>query len=194
MANNKKKNLNYAEAETNYITEIKEPPKKKRGNPNFLKKQNETIADIEEKKEELIEEIANNQINDNIIITDDDYNNSTNENFDSTCASQETSNKKERNIKKNSSLYELLSRPFGASMEELEKELNWKKASIRGTISNLQKEQQFCLLTINIIKPNLEFESNFKSDSDIKNNKSFYKETRYFIKDCKFTINEILKK
>jgi len=82
-------------------------------------------------------------------------------------------------------------------MEELEKELNWKKASIRGTISNLQKEQQFCLMTINIIKPNLNNKSNFKSDSEIKNNndsndiennKSFYKKTRYFIKNCKFNL------
>lgn len=65
-------------------------------------------------------------------------------------------------------------------MEELEKELNWKKASIRGTISNLQKEQQFCLMTINIIKPNLD-------------DKSFYKETRYFAKDCEFDLfNDLL--
>ena len=94
---------------------------------------------------------------------------------------QETKFKK---VKKNTSLYELLSRPFGATMEELEKELNWKKASIRGTISNLQKEQQFCLITINVIKPNLNL-----------NNKSFYKETRYFIKDCEFNLfNDLLNK
>ena len=76
-----------------------------------------------------------------------------------------------KKLKKNTSLYELLVRPSGATMEELEKELGWKKASIRGTISNLQKEQQFCLMTVNITKPNLD-----------SNNKSFYKEIRYFIK------------
>jgi len=170
MANNKKKNLNNINSEL----------PKKRGNPNFIKKQNEIIKEAENNKEEVIEKVVNNQTtNDNIVITDndyDDYNNSNsiNENLDSINSSQEISTKK---LKKNSSLYELLSRPFGATMEELENELNWKKASIRGTISNLQKEQQFCLMTINIIKPNLDL-----------NNKSFYKETRYFIKDCEFNL------
>lgn len=200
MANNKKKNLNNINSEL----------PKKRGNPNFIKKQNEIIKEaetkedkikeIEEKKEKVIEEVADNQIindnnnivindnienNDNILITDNDYND-INEDLDSINSSQETSTKK---VKKNSSLYELLSRPFGATMEELEKELNWKKASIRGTISNLQKEQQFCLMTINVIKPNLKYNLGYNLCS-----KSFYKETRYFIKDCEFTIDEILKK
>lgn len=189
MANNKKKNLNTTKElkivetveEANNMIEAQEPIKKKRGNPNLIKKQNEIIEDVKENKEEIIEEVSSNQIinnsneNNNIVITDDDCNNNshnTNENLDNTCTSQKIGNKK---VKKNSSLYKLLSRPSGATMEELEKELNWKKASIRGTISNLQKQQQFCLITINVIKPNLD-------------NKSFYKETRYFIKDCEFNL------
>ena len=189
MVNNKNANLNNINSEL---------PKKKRGNPNFIKKQNEIIEVMP--SDQIINDDNknnnNNEINDNIVITDDDYNDcnnnssNTNENLDTINTSQEVNTKK---AKKNTSLYELLSRPSGATMEELEKELNWKKASIRGTISNLQKQQQFCLMTINIIKSNLDFKSN-KSDSDIENNKSFYKETRYFIKGCEFTINEILNK
>lgn len=128
---------------------------------------NKETADEEEIKNEAIEEIndeASEEINEEI---SDEAGDKVSDEI-----AQETKFKK---LKKNTSLYELLSRPFGATMEELEKELNWKKASIRGTISNLQKEQEFCLMTINIIKPNLD-------------DMTFYKETRYFIKDCEFSL------
>lgn len=128
---------------------------------------------VNEKLDEKLDEEVNEKMNEEI--KDENNEEIDEEKNDETM--QETKTEKIIKTKKNSSLYELLSRPCGATMEELEKELNWKKASIRGTISNLQKEQQFCLMTINVIKPNLD-------------NKSFYKETHYFIKDYEFNIND----
>ena len=85
--------------------------------------------------------------------------------------------------KKNSILYDMLSRPEGATLDELEIELGWKRPSIRGVMSNMQKEFEFCLLTIDVSKPSFN-----KEDGS----KTFKKETRYFIKDCEFDLNDTI--
>ena len=91
--------------------------------------------------------------------------------------------KPEKKVKKNSVLFDMLSRSEGATLDELEKELGWKRASIRGVMSNMQKELEFCLLTIDVSKPA------FNKDDG---SKAFKKETRYFIRDCEFDLNDTL--
>ncbi|MDR0572106.1 MAG: DUF3489 domain-containing protein [Rickettsiales bacterium] len=83
-------------------------------------------------------------------------------------------------IKKTAALLKLLKRDCGASLDELSKELNWKKISLRGVLSNLQKQCRFTLLSINMIKPALNMEDNIPC---------FKKETRYFIKDRDFDLS-----
>jgi len=91
------------------------------------------------------------------------------------------STKPEKKIKKNSILYYMLSRSEGATLDELESKLGWKRPSIRGVMSNMQKELEFCLLTIDVSKPI------FNKDDG---SKAFKKETRYFIRDCEFDLND----
>lgn len=81
-------------------------------------------------------------------------------------------------IKKTSLIYELLSRPQGAKIEELMDATGWQKHSVRGTLTNLQKDLQFQLLKLETSKPNFD-------------EKGFIKETTYFIKDaeCHLEIN-----
>jgi hypothetical protein len=86
-------------------------------------------------------------------------------------------------IKKVNILCELLKRNCGANMEELSEKLNWKKSSLRGVLSNLQKQHRFTLLSLNISKSNLD------TNSDVI---SFEKETRYFIKEANFDLSSFL--
>lgn len=93
----------------------------------------------------------------------------------------------EKPIKKTSSIQDLLMRPCGASMNELMEATGWQKHSIRGTLSNLQKDQQFSLLNVELSRPNFDRIENDKGGVD-----RFIKETRYFIKDAEFTFNDFL--
>jgi hypothetical protein len=105
--------------------------------------------------------------------------------------------------KKTTILYKLLKRDCGASLGELTMELNWKIPSIRGVLSNLQRQRQFTLLSLNISKPRVgdDFDDNDDRDNngnandndDAGNNGNnncagFKKETRYFIKDADFDL------
>jgi hypothetical protein len=85
-------------------------------------------------------------------------------------------------IKKVNILCELLKRNCGANMEELSEKLNWKKSSLRGVLSNLQKQRGFTLLSLNVSKPKLD-------DND--NVIGFKKETRYFIKERYFDFSSL---
>ena len=49
-------------------------------------------------------------------------------------------------------------------------------------MSNMQKELEFCLLTIDISKPAFNKDNSFKGS----------KKTRYFIKDCEFDLNDTI--
>lgn len=86
--------------------------------------------------------------------------------------------------KKETIIFDLLSRPCGASINELIEATGWQKHSIRGTLSNLQKDLQFSLLNIELSRPNFDKIKNDKSEVD-----RFIKETRYFIKDADYTFN-----
>lgn len=82
--------------------------------------------------------------------------------------------------KKSNIIYDILSSEAGATLNELIEKTGWQKHSIRGTLSNLQKELQFSLLKIELSRP------------DPLNNKDFIKETRYFIKDADFILSDFL--
>lgn len=82
--------------------------------------------------------------------------------------------------KKTNLIFDILSSKTGATLNELIEKTGWQKHSIRGTLSNLQKELQFSLLKVELSRPNP------------LNNKDFIKETRYFIKDADFMLNDFL--
>jgi hypothetical protein len=86
-------------------------------------------------------------------------------------------------IKKVNIICELLKRNCGANMEELSEKLNWKKTSLRGVLSNLQKQHRFTLLSLNMSKPKLDVNGNVIG---------FEKETRYFIKEADFELSSFL--
>jgi hypothetical protein len=106
------------------------------------------------------------------------------DNDSSSIAIEETMEKsaKHPKMKKINILYDLLIRRCGANMEELSKELNWKKSSLRGVLSNLQKQRGFTLLSLCASKPKLD---------DNGNVIGFKKETRYFIKERYFDLSSL---
>lgn len=123
--------------------------------------------------------------NDGSILNDDELNDDleSNNSSEENNLKDKSKNKPENKTKKNSILYDMLSRSEGATLDELENKLGWKRASIRGVMSNLQKELKFCLLTIDVSKLN-----NANSEEE----KVFNKETRYFIRDPKFSLDDTI--
>ena len=90
--------------------------------------------------------------------------------------------KKSFGIKKTNIIYDILSSKTGATLNELMAKTGWQKHSIRGTLSNLQKDLQFTLIKVVVSRP------------DPFNSKNFIKETRYFIKDEFFVANDLFNK
>lgn len=76
--------------------------------------------------------------------------------------------------KKSCLIFDILARPEGGTLEEVMEATGWQRHSVRGVLSNLQKEQQFTLLNIDVSKP--------------ETNGSFIKETKYFIKSNNFEL------
>jgi hypothetical protein len=90
---------------------------------------------------------------------------------------------KAQKIKKNSLLYNLLLGDSGITLDELMKILGWQKHSLRGVMSNLQKQLGFSLVTLSTTRPV------FDSVGKVK---KFKKETRYYAKTAEFNVNNIV--
>lgn len=85
---------------------------------------------------------------------------------------------KKPKIKKTSIIYDLLERPQGSTIEELMEATDWQKHSVRGTLSNMQKEMQFQLIKLETSTPDFD-------------KGGFIKKCTYFIRsvDCLPEIN-----
>ena len=151
---------------------------------DYINEDDSLTLNNDELEDELEDdEVEEDKSNDELEDESDNKSDDESENNLKDKSKNKSNGKKDGKIKKNSILYDMLSRPEGATLDELEIELGWKRPSIRGVMSNMQKELEFCLLTIDVSKPT------FNKDNG---SKAFKKETRYFIRDCEFDLNDTL--
>ena len=146
-------------------------------NQNIIENENNIEVENNKIKNDVeVENIIENEINNNEIDLID--NNEIDINAIETSNLIEKNDKK-NNIKKTNLIYEILSSKKGGTLQELMEKTGWQKHSIRGTLTNLQKDLEFTLIKVDVSKP------------DPVNRRQFIKETRYFIKNEFFTADQL---